>query len=274
MADRLPILVPIGEELDLRAVQCATQIGELLDVSVRVLSITRHRDFVAARAQALRSVLDELDADIDSHVLVHDDVAGAIADAAAAASVICMTTAATLVPHGGHFGSTAEQVVRQVDLPVILIGPKAAGRLTARRLVIPVDGSEAAEFVIPHAASFADAIAAEVWFVTVESPAEEDRVAAVAGADAGAIESGYVMRLARRLADDVSIPPQFEVLHGPDPADAILDFAGTDGLIAMSTHGRTGLRRIFAGSVTTDVVARSVQPTLVMRPPDAVLDVS
>ena len=36
----------------------------------------------------------------------------------------------------------------------------------------------------------------------------------------------------------------------------------------MSTHGRSGLARIFAGSVTTEVVAGSKQPVMVVRPPD------
>ena len=40
---------------------------------------------------------------------------------------------------------------------------------------------------------FANAMGAEVWVVTVEARAEEAMVAAVAGSDAGAIESGYVI---------------------------------------------------------------------------------
>ncbi len=270
MAERLPILVPVGEGFDMRGVHCAIQLAELIGVGVRVLSVTRHADFVMAREEALQRALDDLAVD-EVRVFVHEDASAAIADSSASASLICMTTAATLVPHGGHFGSIAEQVVRAVESPVILIGPKAAGPFQARRVVIPVDGSDAAEYVVPEAAAFADAIGAEIWFVTVEDRAQESMVAAVAGSDAGAIESGYVMHLARRLDGTVNRTPQFEVLHGKDVAEAILAFAEPDAVIAMSTHGRTGLRRIFAGSVATHVVAGSPQPTLVMRPPDSIL---
>jgi len=270
MADRLPILVPIDEEFDLRAAHCAVQLADLLGVGVRVLSVTRHPDFMAARQEALQRALDELPI-AEVRVFVHDDAASAIADCSASASLVCMTTAATLVPHGGHFGSIAEQVVRNVEIPVVLLGPKASGPFQARRVVVPVDGSEAAEYAVADAAAFADAIGAEVWFVTVESREQESMVAAVAGSDASAIESGYVMHLSRRLGREVSQTPQFEVLHGSDVADAILEFAEPDAVIAMSTHGRSGLRRLFAGSVTTHVVAGSTQPTLVIRPPDAVL---
>ena len=54
MAERLPILVPVSEELDLRAVHCAVQLAGLLEVGVRVLSVTRHGDFVSAREDALQ----------------------------------------------------------------------------------------------------------------------------------------------------------------------------------------------------------------------------
>ena len=270
MAERLPILVPVDEELDLRAVKCATQLAERLGVGVRVLSIARHADFVSGRQTALQRVLGDFGID-EVRVFVHDDPAAAIAESSASASLVCMTTAATLVPHGGHFGSIAEQVVRQVEVPVMLVGPKAAGPFQAHRVVVPVDGSEAAEYMVADAAAFADAIGAEVWFVTVESRSQEHMVAAVAGRDAAALESGYVMHLARRLGKEVSRTPQFEVLHGGNVAEAILEFAEPDAVIAMSTHGRTGLRRIFAGSVTTHVVAGSSQPTLVMRPPDSIL---
>lgn len=270
MTDRLPILVPLGEDIDLRAVDCALQLSRRLGVGVRVLSVARHSDFVAARQAALQQALADLPVD-DIRVFVHDDPAEAIAESSASASLVCMTTAATLVPHGGHFGSIAEQVVRKVGIPVMLVGPKASGPVAARRVVVPVDGSDAAEYIVADAAAFADAIDAEVWFVTVESRDQEHKVAAVAGGDATALESGYVMHLARRLGKDVSRTPQFEVLHGEHVAETVLDFAEPDGVIAMSTHGRTGLQRIFAGSVTTHVVAGSAQPTLVMRPPDSIL---
>jgi nucleotide-binding universal stress UspA family protein len=96
-------------------------------------------------------------------------------------------------------------------------------------------------------------------------------VAEFAGDEYGAIETGYVRRLAEAMGRSSGTEAQFEVLHGPDPATAILDFAHPDGLIAMSTHGRTGLARIFAGSVTTDVVAGCRQPVLVVRPPGGTL---
>lgn len=87
------------------------------------------------------------------------------------------------------------------------------------------------------------------------------------GADLGVLESAYVRRLARHIGRDA----QWEVLHGSDPAASILDFAHPDGVVVMSTHGRTGLARLFAGSVAAEIVAGSARPVVVLRPPDTAL---
>ena len=65
-------------------------------------------------------------------------------------------------------------------------------------------------------------------------------------------------------------PPQSAtVLHGTDPVQAIVEFAADDGTVVMSTHGRTGLRRVFGGSVATGVVANSKRAVVVWRPQES-----
>jgi nucleotide-binding universal stress UspA family protein len=52
------------------------------------------------------------------------------------------------------------------------------------------------------------------------------------------------------------------------PADEILELGGAQhaSLIAMATHGRTGLERVAVGSVTMAVVHRAPLPVLTLRP--------
>ena len=100
--------------------------------------------------------------------------------------------------------------------------------------------------------------------VNVEAAAE-----AQLHVDLSTRESGYVRSLAGRLADKYNISTGFEVLHIKDPARAVLDFTGHDGIVVMSTHGRSGLSRLFAGSVAHEVVAGSHRPVVVCRPADA-----
>ena len=60
-----------------------------------------------------------------------------------------------------------------------------------------------------------------------------------------------------------------EVLASDSPAEAICKRAGEIGatLIAITTHGRTGLPHLFMGSVAEGVVQKAPCPTLVMRRP-------
>ncbi len=274
MSSSLPILVPVDDRADMRAVEFAQQLAPTIGADVRVLSVVSDRSMATDREAALADAAQRYGDPVpEVRVVAHHDVAAAVVDASPSASTICMTTAATLLPHEGHFGSIAEAVVRMLSRPVILLGPKARGPFggVGTRLIMPVDGSVAGEYVIDSAAALAAVLRAELWVVTVVSAREERRVVEAAGDESGAIEVGYVRRLAAALGGGVEEGAQFEVLHGPDPASAILDFADSDGLIAMSTHGRTGLARIFAGSVTTHVVAGCRQPVMVVRPPDSVL---
>jgi nucleotide-binding universal stress UspA family protein len=274
MLSSLPILVPVDDRLDMRAVAFAGQLAPTIGADVRVLSVVPDRSLAAHREAALGEAVQGYgDPPPEVRVVAHHDVAAAIVDASPSASTICMTTAATLRPHEGHFGSIAEAVVRTLSRPVMLLGPEAKEPFggVGTRLIMPVDGSVAGEYIMDSAAALAAALQAELWVVTVVSAREERRAAELAGDEYSALETGYVRRLAEAMGGGVDRKAQFEVLHGPDPAAAILDFTDPDGLIAMSTHGRTGLARIFAGSVAIHVVAGCRQPVMVVRPPDSVL---
>jgi universal stress protein A len=76
---------------------------------------------------------------------------------------------------------------------------------------------------------------------------------------------GYLAEKERRLADR-GIRVSSVVRYGP-PAEEILDHARTSGidLIAMSTHGRSGLERVLLGSVAERVLRESPVPVLLRR---------
>ena len=59
------------------------------------------------------------------------------------------------------------------------------------------------------------------------------------------------------------------MLHGT-PCHAIAGFAERlpAAMIAIATHGRSGLTRITMGSVATDVVRQAPCPVLITRPTD------
>lgn len=262
------ILVPVGTAQDMRAVEFAAHLAAIIGAQVRALHVAHDLTSSAVEAADIAVALDRIEtAPVDFVRIASDSTAHAIAEAAAEARLVCMTTAATVLPHEGHVGSIAAAVVRLVGKPVVLVGPKATGTVQQPRIVVPVDGSEYAESALAPAADLAAMLGAEVWIVTVLSRRQTEQAESMVGAEIGVLESAYVRRLARHIGRDA----QFEVLHGSDPAAAILDFAHPDGIVVMSTHGRTAVARLFAGSVATEIVAASELPVVVLRPPDDAL---
>ena len=59
-----------------------------------------------------------------------------------------------------------------------------------------------------------------------------------------------------------------EVLTGGDAAETIADYAARTGaaFIALSTHGRTGLRKVVLGSVAADVLRHARTPVICFPP--------
>jgi nucleotide-binding universal stress UspA family protein len=74
-----------------------------------------------------------------------------------------------------------------------------------------------------------------------------------------------VSGLAKRLQEE-GVRAEAKVRYG-DPVEEILDHVTWDhiDLIAMATHGRTGLTRVVMGSVAEHVLRRTSVPMLLMR---------
>ena len=86
-----------------------------------------------------------------------------------------------------------------------------------------------------------------------------------AGADV--VETGPVHALAEQLAGS-GLDVEWETIHDRHPGKALVHFLndkpGT--LTVVATHGRTGLSRVLAGSVASEVVRHSAGPVVVQRP--------
>lgn len=178
-------------------------------------------------------------------------------------------------------GSVAEKVMRAAPVPVLLTRsfqkgpqgvplPSGAGELPFRRLLVPVDGGDAALHAVPAAAVFAKLFGAEIDVLRVEEPPlpafgvrlpSVPRPPAAPGADATAEAERAVGRFR-----EYGIPAHALVAVG-DPAAVILETADARkaDLIAMATHGRSGVSRWALGSVTERVLRHATLPMLVTR---------
>jgi len=150
-----------------------------------------------------------------------------------------------------------------------------------RTLVIPLDGSELAEGVLPHVRELIRDLGSQVYLLSV-APLTKGLASTVVDVPSSPAnmqeekryeERRYVereltqyLRAKARQLEPVAAGVQVSVRFGR-PADEILAFAGEVGadLIAMSTHGRSGIRRWVFGNVTDRVLHGAACPVLLVR---------
>lgn len=140
------------------------------------------------------------------------------------------------------------------------------------RVLVPLDGSEVAEAIVPFIEQVAGPLEAEVVLLRVVEPmSPAEAMASVDVGAPGALAARednarrYLSELERRLSNK-GLRLRTRVAFG-SPAEEILAAAKATGadLVAMATHGRSGLGRVLFGSVAEAVLQTSVVPVLVIR---------
>lgn len=141
---------------------------------------------------------------------------------------------------------------------------------TFNRILIPLDHSPFAEQAIPYAVSIARAAGAAIDLVLVHridvtQLAADERAAAL---DEFAHDEVYLKEQAARIARVAAVTTACTVARG-GVSVAIAARAREVGadLIVMASHGRTGLRRLWLGSVADGVMRGAGIPVLLVRAP-------
>ena len=156
-------------------------------------------------------------------------------------------------------------------------------------ILVPLDGSSFGEAILGTVARLAPPLGARVELLLVLDPAHEPALAgsrsggvALAAAGGGQPPMGAVTRagdwwaveqaarayLAGCAEELPSVATTCVVDVADDPAAVIIARArqAHADLIAMATHGRTGLGQLLAGSVCAAVIRSGVAPVVVLRP--------
>jgi nucleotide-binding universal stress UspA family protein len=177
-------------------------------------------------------------------------------------------------------GSVAEKVLRATSNPLFLVKATeettTEGVASLKSIVVPLDGSELAEGVLPMVAMLAKKLRLGVILLraynfpsTVYGGADGyyvpklDELLPELKAEARSYLESKGQQLKSLGVDNVV----YEVQAGFS-ADEIIKYARNvpDNFIAMCSHGRSGVRRWALGSVTETVVRHSGDPVLVVRP--------
>jgi nucleotide-binding universal stress UspA family protein len=215
--------------------------------------------------------------------LIDGAVSGALAAYATEVGVdlIVMTTHGRGGISRAWVGSVADALVRRVCVPIYLIRPKEhdvewTPRAGARHVLVPLDGSELAEGILPSVLQLGDLVGARYTLLRVVLPVPfvvGPQGAGPSFTETGALQSRdialtYLDRIAAGLRERGATVDVDTVLHTV-PALGILDYAATHAvdMIGMATHGRGGWSRLALGSVADKVMRGTLMPVLLYRPP-------
>lgn len=184
-------------------------------------------------------------------------------------------------------GSVAEKVARAADVPLLLVRsfrrtrkgdlePIVPEEIPFRRILVPVDGSPTSMSVISPAEKFGQLYGSDVLVLHVEPPFMPPSPP-LPGMDVGL--PLVPAQPTPSDKDEVTAPAAERFRHAGlkatrlttvgDPAAEIVDLSINRGadLIALATHGRTGLVRWALGSVAERVLRSGEVPILLIRAP-------
>lgn len=174
------------------------------------------------------------------------------------------------------FGSVADRIVQSAHVPLLMIRPdlRAAPKPVFEKVLVPLDGSEVAASVLPFVEEVAKLFGASLVLYHAVPP-----ISAYPGFETVNPQlDGKVLQemqdQAKQLLSSAAHDIEGRGLHATvavsiDLAvDGILRAAKETGadLIAIGTHGRSGLGRMVLGSVANAVMRRATLPCLLVHP--------
>ncbi|HEU5315068.1 MAG TPA: universal stress protein [Chloroflexota bacterium] len=290
------IFVPLdGSDLAERALPYAARLASLGVARLVLARVIREPDAAAPESfqedvRARREAKDYLDAVVERHLslpgLRPPETFVVSGEPAPALLELAQRERASLIVMGTHgrsgigrwlYGSVAERVLHEAHVPVFLVPTTAPAGWPADRpprVLVPLDGSAFATEAIAAAAPLIEGLRADVVLVRVVEPAIY--VASPYGPmyAAPAVGTPEALAAAEDYVESVAAPLRRKgytasaVVREGYPANELARVA-SDGLIdviAMATHGRTGLARLVLGSVATATLRHANVPLLLVRP--------
>ena len=170
-------------------------------------------------------------------------------------------------------GSVTETVVRQAPCPVFVVrstDEPMPQQHAIRRVLVPIDFSDASHEAIQHATEIAQTYGAEINLLHVIE--EVVYPSAYGLGDAYFPTQNVIKKVEQTLADLARDEIGYEhimisAVVGYAPL-SIIDYAEENeaDLIVIATHGRSGFDRMLLGSVAERVIRRAPVPVFIVKP--------
>ncbi|HEY7169011.1 MAG TPA: universal stress protein [Candidatus Binatia bacterium] len=291
------ILVPLdGSELAEQALPYARALAHGLGIPVDVvavvdpepLSVLANPDqgrtidtLVAESVSAMSAYLRPIKHDFDRAPVTERVEIGKPEDVLIEKAAADKNTLIIMATHGRSgiqrwmLGSVADKVLHGAANHMLLIRAteqgKTYGEASLTSVVVPLDGSPLAEQVLPHVTELAKKMKLDIALVRAYAlpPAVATDYGFYSGELLDQLEEDardYLEEKARQMRE-AGVKNVSSLVHIGYGAEEIIQLAQKtpDNLIAMCSHGRSGIKRWVLGSVTERVVRHSGDPVLIIR---------
>lgn len=294
------ILVPLdGSKTAENVVPLARSFARGLQIPVELLGVIDLAEMARhgppSQASMIRSIVDDATRRFDDYLerVAKNFLVGKVqctvrqGNAAEAIIEVAGAEKQTLIAMATHgrsgldrwlIGSVAEKVLRGASNPTLVVRAKREKNpgwemATLKRVIVPLDGSELSERILPHVEALAKHLDLEVTLLGVYGgrlPAKASDGFHSMDAFIASLRNETAIYLAAKTEEMKQKglnKVSFAAKQGLEADEIIATARETlDTLIAMCTHGRTGVQRWMLGSVTETVVRHSDDPVLVVRP--------
>ncbi len=167
----------------------------------------------------------------------------------------------------GMPGSITADVVRFAGQPVVIVGPQTSntwqGPIT--RIVVPLDGSSAAEHALASAQRWSHLLGARIEVIQVLDPND---VTLMRRLDPEAFESSYLETVFKSIQANGVAEVSFDTLHGSRShrVEVICDYVREQpgSMLCMATNGAHQSRSMLANT-TLKILHHSPAPVLIVR---------
>jgi nucleotide-binding universal stress UspA family protein len=266
----LQFIVPVdGSSLAWSAVDVAVALARQCNGDVDVVQVVFDPDEMQDAELSLHAQIRDVDS-FDVNLVPVVRLADSSVDNVAAeiCAIVASQPGATVVMSSqgrgrsvAVVGSVAEDLLRCLDGPVVVVGPRSGVPDFSNPMIVTLDGSDFSQAALPIAASWSNQLGPRPTLVRV---VERNSSRA---ADDTEIEQ-YLASMSGLLSKLTKHQVPYTLQHHHDVEVAVCAHASNieASLIVTSTHGHTGMARFVLGSTAAAFVRDAPCPVLLVRP--------
>lgn len=254
------VIIPVDfSEVSIAAVDHGRWLADRSTSTLELVAVTTPR-YAKVTAAALSSLASEQQLDAAYRVLEceNEDIEGKLVE-----TVLASTDTLWCVGSHGRtalgellFGSVSADLVRDAEVPIVVVGPHAKVRGDADVLAVALDGTTSSESILPAAVAVANELGLRLRLLQV----------GLAHVPPDAADTNYLAGLSHHLPHPEHA--DYDTLYGDADTEleAYVERTTDVALLAMATRGIPAGARLSVPSTSMKVLRKSVVPVLMLHP--------